>query len=278
MFDPIIRIASALARSARLPVAAPRPHVGRARRARAVADPRLVVHHHDAERGHQLPQQIGLLVVQRGAAEQGHPERPVQRPPGSIPALPRSVARGEDPVHDHVDRDVEFKRLPVGATRSSVLHALEPLRAGDELHRRLTLRTQPTAGHGRRRISLYRLDPSVAHIDRLRAARGAERAHRRHGGGAGQARAHLAGATGVRALSEREWVPSSELLEKRPGHPDNDDRADGRTTTLRLSITMAAPTLLVGCRTVAISGRNGHVVRKGPRRRIRSGSGLNAPV
>jgi hypothetical protein len=71
-----------------------------------------------ARRREQLLDEVVLLVVQRGAAEVGEAERPLELHAVGVLLLPGARARGDDPVGDHVHRRVEVEVLPVLAVRA----------------------------------------------------------------------------------------------------------------------------------------------------------------
>src|SRR5205085_12003511 len=79
----------------------------------AVSYPSLVLDRDRAGRREELLDQVVLLAVERGAAEEVHPERALQRLSVVCLLLPGLLAGADYALGDHLSRLLEAQRLPI---------------------------------------------------------------------------------------------------------------------------------------------------------------------
>src|SRR5262249_37835403 len=143
-----------------------------------VSNARLVLDLERAQRGEQLLDEVVLLVVQRRPAQAGDAEGTVQRPALVVDVLPGLVAGRDDPIGDHVERDVEVEILPVRAVRPAVTYLGLPQRAGHQALARRPLGAQPAARDRTVRVALDLADLAILDVHLLAAADRTVRADR----------------------------------------------------------------------------------------------------
>src|SRR5204863_1716666 len=137
---------------------------------RGVSYPGLVLDLDDAERRHQLLDDVVLLVVERGAPEVADRHRAVRGLSVLGLRLPRRRARLDDPVGAELHRRIEVELFPGVAVGPAVLDLVLAQRALDIALRGLPLRAQPTARDGARGIPLDVRHLAVLDVDELAAA------------------------------------------------------------------------------------------------------------
>src|SRR6185503_2344594 len=189
MFDPMITMQSAFARSCWKVVAPPLPNEVPKLGTGGVSYARLVLDLHRAHRGEELLDQVVLLVVEGGAAEVGEAERAAQ-PFLAAHLLPAGLAGVEDAVGDHLHRLLEVELLPLGRVRAAVFDLLQPGARVDQLLGGAALGAEAPAGDRAVRVALDLDHLAVLRPDPLAAADGAVGADRLdHRVGVGGARA-----------------------------------------------------------------------------------------
>src|SRR2546426_8312486 len=107
-----------------------------------------------AEAAHRLRREVTFLAAEGGAAGEGNPLRAVYRVAGCILCDKGGVARVFDSLGQLVEHVVPGDLLPLVGSGRAIEGVLDPARAGGELHRRRSLRTEPSLVDGAIRIAL----------------------------------------------------------------------------------------------------------------------------